>query len=213
MHAVGAFLAQVTRERRLSYRALSLAAGLNASAVSEIVRTGRARGETLRRLAGVLDLPPQQLFALAFIDEEATDANPTPQGASPSPPGIPPAMAVPVAPRAGGVESPATEYVYLPAARAGGRSLLALRVSEDSLSPHVEPDDIVIVETGTAIRPGDIVVVDLADVPLVRRLEVRGGQHVLVANGSEAAPIALAEDHLVGVVIEIHRTLWDSLGI
>src|SRR5439155_15558821 len=63
-------IALAARIRGLSCRAMSLYAGLNHSAISEILKTGRARPATLRKLARFLGLPELELFRIAYSDED-----------------------------------------------------------------------------------------------------------------------------------------------
>ncbi len=73
-------------------------------------------------------------------------------------------------------------------------------------SEGILPDDIVIMERGTAPRHGSIVVAEVNGAPLIRRYERRGGAAKLVGDEGE---IALADDQsdvrILGVATAVIR--------
>ena len=65
-NALGKYLAQLCRERRISRRAASLGAGLNNAAISSLVRgVGEPSASTLVALARFFNVPAENLFRLA----------------------------------------------------------------------------------------------------------------------------------------------------
>ena len=194
-------------ERGEDYSAVSRLLGRNAAYIQQFIKRGTPRTlaeEDRRRLAAYFRVPEERLGGPAGLRPPSAAAGlvTVPRieiGASAGPGGI-----AEIEERGRPIAFDAQWLRDLGAPRA--ESLSLIRVAGDSMEPTLrDGDDILVDREATAIRSGDIHVLRLDDMLMVKRLVRKGGRLLIRSDNPAFADIA---DYDPASLVVIGRVLW-----
>lgn len=104
------------------------------------------------------------------------------------------------------------EYYDIP--QKDGGSFFGLKISDDSMSPRIQKNDIVIVREQTDVHDGDIVIVELGSSDILcRKIKFHENGMMLTASRPDLSPLFFTHEEtaavpvtIIGKVVELHCT-------
>jgi len=205
--AVGPLIRRLREQRGLTQGMLATYAGVTRSWLSlvELGRRERPERELLERVAAVLRVPPEALWAAAGYRvapvpiRERRTPHEIIRELEESLPILVPETSQPASAGAG-VLVEAEYWPYMPAADEREHRFIAVPASGDCMEPEIRSGHRVIVDLDASPRPGDIVLAVHDGESLVKILEERDGQMYLVALREQPLIRVDEQTRVLGVV-------------
>lgn len=181
----------VSQRPPLSAEAWANKAGVAGTSITRFLRHGYPvpKTSTLAKLAGAVGLQPPDLML-------SSDSRPLVD--------IP--VIVPALFRSGGLERALKAAVEVTRAPAKFAGCVAVRITTGTgILAGVLPGDLVVVDPGTEMEPGDLVVValDTGDAAVYRLQE----PWLVPATVEQVPPLRLSDAHVIGVAVQVQREL------